>query len=117
RWRIVSGSSDLFVRTKHATLRIFILPDCEGKLIQKHRLQTLTLERAKDRFAGYLLPPRTSLFISHDEILIVDTGEMKVQYSTVNSCLPHQTGVTERSISCTNWRAPYDVGHDVMIGH
>ena len=94
-----------------------MLPGCEGKLIQKHRLEMLALERAQDRFAGDLLPPRTSLFIFHDEILIVDTGQMKVQYSSVDCCLPHQTGVTERSIGGTYGRAAHCVRHDVMIGH
>src|SRR3954463_13984899 len=42
---------------------------------------------------------------------------MKVQYSSVDSCLPHQTGVTERSIGGTDGRAAHRVGHDVMIGH
>ena len=77
----------------------------------------VALERAEDRFTSYLLPPRTSLFIFHDEILVVDAGEMKMQHASVNCCFPHQTGVTERSISGTDWVTAHRVSHDMMIGH
>src|SRR5205807_4875419 len=103
--------------TQHATLGLFTFPGSKRKLVQKNRLEALALKWTKDRFAGHLLPPRASLFISHDEILVVDTGEMKMQYASVNCRLPHQTGVTERSISCTDWRAPDGVLDHVMIGH
>jgi hypothetical protein len=42
---------------------------------------------------------------------------MKMQYPSVNCCLPHQTGVTERSIGCADWRPAHGVGNDVVIGH
>src|SRR5690349_18437662 len=83
----------------------------------KERMQLLTLKWTLNRFAGDLLPPRTSLFIAHDEVLVVDACEMKVQHLSVHCCLPHQTGVTERSISSDDRCAPNDVLHHVMIGH
>ena len=77
----------------------------------------VALERAEDRFTSYLLPPRTSLVIFHDEILVVDAGEMKMQHASVNCCFPHQTGVTERSIGCTKWGAADRVLHEMVISH
>ena len=74
-------------------------------------------EWAKYGFAGYLLPPRAGLFITHDEVLIVDSGEMKVKHSPIDCSFPHQTGVTERSI-CRHDRSAADrVLDHVMIGH
>jgi hypothetical protein len=42
---------------------------------------------------------------------------VKVQYASVNSCLPHQTGVTERSISGHDRRAADSVSDEVVITH
>ena len=77
----------------------------------------LAFKRAEDCFSGDLLPPRAGLFIFHDEILVINAGEMKMQYASVNCCFPHQTGVTERSISGTDWGTAHRVSHDMMIGH
>ena len=74
-------------------------------------------EWAEDSFAGHLLPPRASLVITHDEVLIVNAGKMKVKYPPLNCRLPHQTGVTECSISGHDRSAANRVLNDVMIGH
>ena len=83
----------------------------------KERMQFLTLEWTLDRFASDLLPPRTSLFIAHDEVLVIDTCKVKVQYPSVYGCLPHQTGVTERSIRGHDRRAADRVSYEVVITH
>ena len=72
---------------------------------------------ALDRFASDLLPPRACLFIAHDEVLIVDTREMKVKLPSVYCRLPHQTGVTERSISGDYRGASHHVLNQMMVGH
>src|SRR6266853_4164361 len=77
----------------------------------------LSFQRAKDRFAGYLLPPRSSLFVAHDEVLVIDPSQMKVQQPPVYCRLPHQTGVTERSISSHDRSAAHNVSHEMMVGH
>src|SRR5213075_1562793 len=80
---IFSGGGNLLVRPKYATLRLFVFPGRKCEFVKKNRPQVFALERAENRFTGYLLPPRDGLFISHDEILIVDAGEMKMQYSSI----------------------------------
>ena len=83
----------------------------------KERAQLLPFQWSLNRFAGDLLPPRSGLFVAHDEVLVVDTGQMKVQHLAVYRCLPHQTGVTERSISRDDRRVSNHVLHQVMISH
>lgn len=83
----------------------------------KNLLELLTLQWTMYRFAADLLPPRSSFFIAHDEVLVVDTRKVKVQYPPVYSCLPHQTGVTERSISGHERRAADSVSHEMVITH
>jgi hypothetical protein len=77
----------------------------------------LPFQGAKDRLSRDLLPPRACLLIAHDEVLIVYSGEMKVQHAPIYRRLPHQTGVTERSISRDNRRASHHVLRHMMISH
>jgi hypothetical protein len=42
---------------------------------------------------------------------------VEVQHSSIDCRFPHQTGVTERSISRHDRRTADRVLHDVMIGH
>jgi hypothetical protein len=42
---------------------------------------------------------------------------MKVQHLSVYRCLPHQTGVTERSISGDYGNRTDHVLHNVMVSH
>jgi hypothetical protein len=42
---------------------------------------------------------------------------VKVQYPSVYSCLPHQTGVTERSIRGHDRRTADSVSYEVVIAH
>ena len=80
-------------------------------------LQPLALQRTLNRFASHLLPPRSGFLVAHDEILIVDACKMKVKLPSVYCRFPHQTGVTERSISGNYWRAPNHVLNQMMVGH
>jgi hypothetical protein len=82
-----------------------------------YRSESLSFKRAKNRLARDLLPPGACLLVAHDEILIVNSREMEMKYSPIDRRLPHQTGVTERSISSDHWRAPYSVLDQVVIGH
>src|SRR6266849_7182906 len=83
----------------------------------KNSFEVMTLQRAEDRFSRNLLPPGTGLFIAHDEVLIVDAREMKMEHSPVYSCFPHQTGVTERSISGNQRSTSHGVLNHMMVGH
>src|SRR2546430_642672 len=83
----------------------------------KHRTQLLRFQRAEDCFASHLLPPRARFIIAHDEVLVVDAGKMKVQHAPRNGCLPHQTGVTERSISRDNRCTSNHILDEMMISH
>src|SRR5207253_10896989 len=76
---IFSAGSKLFVRTKHARLRLFTFPGAKSKLVQKKRLEALALKRTKERFASHLLPPRARLFICHDAVRAVDIGEVNMR--------------------------------------
>ena len=78
-------------------------------------LQLTPFQGAEDRYSGYLLPPGARLFITHDEVLIVDPREMKMKHSPFYSCFPHQTGVTERSIGDYERSAADSVVDQVMV--
>ena len=77
----------------------------------------LSFEWSEDGLSGHLLPPRTSLFVPHDEVLVIDTRQVKVKNLAAYCRFPHQTGVTERSISRHDRSATDRVLHQVMIGH
>ena len=81
----------------------------------KDLLQAAAFQLALNGFTGYLLPPGAGLFIAHDEVLVVDAGKAKSQFAIVNLRFPHQTGVTERSVSGDNRRASDHTIDDMMI--
>ena len=83
----------------------------------KDRLEPLPAQRPRDRLAGDLLPPRAGLLVTHDEVLVVDAGQVKVQLATIYFSFPHQTGVTERSIGRNYGDPAHRVMQNVMIGH
>lgn len=80
-------------------------------------LEAVTLQGAQDRFPRYLLPPGAGLFITHNEVLIVDPSEMKMKHASVYSCFPHQTGVTQRSISGHDRSATHRVLYQMVVSH
>ena len=83
----------------------------------KNRLEALSFQRTLDRFPGYLLPPRTSFEVAHDEILVVNARELKMKLPSTYCRLPHQTGVTERSIGGDDWGAADNVLDQMVVGH
>src|SRR6185295_10581993 len=83
----------------------------------ENRPQPLAFEWSLDRFAGDLLPPRSGFFIAHDEVLIVDARQMEMKLPSVYRRLPHQTGVTECSISRHNRRPSHSVLNEMVISH
>src|SRR5205085_10127413 len=99
--------------SQHAHRRALALPCRERQLVVVEHLQALPLQGPEDALAGNLLPPGARLLVAHDEVLVVDAREVKVQHAPVNGRLPHQTGVTERSIGGGYRDAPYRVRDDV----
>ena len=83
----------------------------------ENSLEVMTLQGAEDCFSRNLLPPGAGLFITHDKVLIVDTSEMEMEHSPVYSCFPHQTGVTERSISGNQRSASNGVLNHMVVSH
>lgn len=83
----------------------------------ENALEVAAFQRAQDRLSGYLLPPGTGLFVTHNEVLIVDAGEMKMKHASLYSCFPHQTGVTERSIGGNDRSASHRVLDQMVVGH
>src|SRR6185369_6857146 len=77
----------------------------------------MPLQRAEYGLASDLLPPRPGLLVAHYEILIVDSGQVKVKRSVINRRLPHQTGVAERSVSRNQRNTSDRVLHHVMVAH
>src|SRR4029077_7826309 len=59
----------------------------------------------------------SGLLIAHDEVLVINARQVKVQLPPVYCCLPHQTGVTKRSIRCRYWRSSDNVLEDMMVSH
>src|SRR5262249_14980219 len=76
----------------------FRLPLTESEFIRGDQIQGSPFERAIDGFAINLLPPRASFLVAHQEILVVDARQIKMQRSAVYGAGPHETRVTERSI-------------------
>ena len=81
------------------------------------QFQLLPHHGTRDRLATDLLPEGTSFLVLHEEVLVVDSCEMEREHPIAYLALPHQTGVTERSIGCNDWRASDDVLDHVMISH
>ena len=83
----------------------------------KNRTQALAFERAEEGFARHLLPPRASLFVAHDEVLVVDARQIKVELAPAYCCFPHHAGVAERSISSDYRNASDHVLYEMVISH
>ena len=64
---------------------------------------------------GDLLPVTARLLVPHEKVLVIDTGEMKSQTDPVYLASPHQTGVTERSISGRYRHPANHVVDDVVV--
>jgi len=77
----------------------------------------LAFQRPLDRFAGNLLPPRPGFFVAHDEVLVINSRQVKVKLPSAYCRFPHQTGVTERSISSDYGSAADNVLYEVVVSH
>ena len=115
RTRVAFGQAR--IGTQHAAPRLLALPERERNLVHRHARQPAPFQRAEDRFAGDLLPPGAGLLIAHDEVLVVDPRQVEVQRPSVDRRLPHQTGVTERSISGDDRHRRRPCPARVVIGH
>src|ERR1017187_510520 len=74
--------------------RLFRFPGGERQLIGVNQRQLAALERTRNGRARDLLPIGPSLLVAHEEVLVIDAGQMKRQPQAVNLSRPHQTGVT-----------------------
>ena len=81
----------------------------------KDLIQATTFHRSQNCLTGNLLPPRASLVITHNEVLIINARKVKCQFLIVYLRLPHQTGVAERSVSGDDWQPSDNVIDNVMI--
>src|SRR5882762_9311504 len=96
---------------------MFLFPKGEGEFIVRDRFEALAFGRAEDRFTGDLLPPRAGLFVLHDEVLVIYPSKMELRGATCIGCLPHQTGVTERSVGDKHRNASNHVLHYMVISY
>ena len=62
-------------------------------------------------------PYGLSFLIAHQEVLVIDACEMKVQFASVYAAGPDQTRMGERSISDHDGQAVEPVVHNVVISH
>jgi len=83
----------------------------------KNTLEALSFQWTLNRFAGYLLPPRASFAVAHDEVLVVNARELKMKLPSAYCRFPHQTGVTERSIGGDDRGAADNVLDQMMVSH
>src|SRR5208282_5202752 len=95
----------------------FSSPLAETEFVAEDKFESCALQRAVDGLACDLLPPGPGLFVAHEEVLVVDAGQIEMQGSPVYGSRPHQTGVTERSIGDGDGHACNHVVEDMMIGH
>src|SRR5437868_6262884 len=79
---------------QHRPLCSFVLPEAKSDFVGADQFKRGALQWSRDRLTTNLLPIATGLFITHNEVLIVDAGQMKIQDSAVYRSCPHQTGVT-----------------------
>jgi hypothetical protein len=77
----------------------------------------LAFQRSLDRFTGNLLPPRSGFFVAHDEVLVINSRQMEMKLPATYCRFPHQTGVTERSISSHDGSAADNVLYEVVVSH
>ena len=77
----------------------------------------MTRKGPGDGEPGNLLPARARLLIFHQEVLVIDTSQMKAQGDSVHSSSKHQTGVAERSIRRDDRYTTESVIDDVVIRH
>src|SRR2546422_9821943 len=91
-------------------------PGCQRHLVSRNPAQALAAQLAQDAFAGDLLPPASGLLVDHEEILVVDADQMEAKDAAVYRTVPHQTGVTERSIGGQQRRRAELVIEHVMGG-
>jgi hypothetical protein len=63
-----------------------------------HQLELLTFKRIGDRGTSHLLPIAPRLLIAHQEVLVVDARQVKVEFASVHAAGPDQTRMTECSI-------------------
>ena len=77
----------------------------------------LTLEGTGNGNPRYLLPVTSSLLIAHQEILVVNAGQVEVKLLPIDAAGPDQTRVAERSIGDDNRQLVQPVIHHVVICH
>ena len=102
---------------ENGPLRLLGFPGCQRQLIGINQSQPAALERPGNRSAADLLPVGAGFLVAHQEVLVVDAGQMKRQPQPCNISRPHQTGVTERSIGGDDGLTVNYVVDHVMVGN
>ena len=96
---------------------MFLLPETEAKFVLRHEGELASLQGTGNGHPRYLLPVAASLLIAHQEILVVDAGQVEVKLASVDAAGPDQTRVAERSIGDNNRQLVQPVIHYVVISH
>ena len=87
------------------------------QLVGENQRQLAALERTGNGGAADLLPIGPGLLIAHEEVLVIDAGQVKRQPQAIYLSPPHQTGVTERSIGRHDGDAVHHVIDHVVVRH
>ena len=82
-----------------------------------HETELHTLQRACNRSPVDLLPEAPCLLIAHQEILVVDARQMKVELAPLYAAGPDQTRVAKRSIGDDDGQLMQPIIHDMVIPH
>ena len=74
-------------------------------------------QRTRDRAPADLLPVGAGLLVAHQEVLIIDAGEVKVKLASIDAAGPDQTRMAKRSISDDHRQPMQPVVHNVVVTH
>src|SRR5579863_4165332 len=83
---------------KYRARGLLRFPSLKGKFVGEDQRELRAFQRTRNGSSTDLLPIAACFFVAHEEILIIDAGQMKRQSAASHVSHPHQTGVTERSI-------------------
>jgi len=82
--QLLSYSLYISRRGEHLAGGRFASPLPESEFVAEHEFQRCAPQRAIDGLAGDLLPPGSSFLVAHEEVLVVDAGNIKMQLASVD---------------------------------
>ena len=104
-------------RCQDGAVRLLFPPECKAELVLRQQAELCPFHRARNCGTRDLLPIAACLLIAHQEILVVDARQVKVQFASVQAAGPDQTRVAERSIGNNNRQSVQPVVHYMVIPH